>query len=68
MKAVTKEEFYEAIGKENVCVTPTGSYPFKTNFSLKNGRVIGYIQDTINPDISEYYLADHPTEKGGDEG
>lgn len=67
MKQVTREEFYKEIGKENVNITPIGSYPYKTNFSLKNGRVIGYIQDTENPDISEYYLAAHPTEKGGAE-
>lgn len=65
MKQVTREEFYKTINFENVSVTPVGSYPYKTNFSLKNGCVIGYIQDTENPDISEYYLADHPTEKGG---
>lgn len=67
MTQVIREEFYKAIAKENVSVTPIGSYPYKTNFSLKNGRVIGYIQDTENPSVSRYYLADHLTEKGGAE-
>lgn len=57
MKKVTREEFYEVIGNENVIVKPIGDYPYKINFSLKNGRVIGYIQDTENPDISDYYIA-----------
>ena len=40
MKQVTREEFYKTINFENVSVTPVGSYPYETNFSLKNGRVM----------------------------
>lgn len=55
-REVNKEEFYEAIGCKDVTVTPKGNYPFRTDFSYKNGQRVGYVQDIENSLKSKYYL------------
>lgn len=39
---VSKEEFYKTVGKLDVTVTPVGNYPFRINFKLRNGILMGY--------------------------
>lgn len=58
-KKVTSEEFYKAIGELVVTVTPKGNYPYCTDFCLRNGNRIGYIQDIAVNGVmvgEEYYL------------
>lgn len=42
MKAVSEEDFYKAIGEKDVTVTPVGNYPYRTDFRLRNGTLVGY--------------------------
>ncbi len=53
MKKVTREEFYNRIGKSNCHPTSEGKYPYTTVFKTPNRHVVGEIRP-----IPEY------TEKG----
>jgi hypothetical protein len=50
LKQVTSDEFFDTIGKLNVTVTPTGIYPYKTDFAYRNGEKVGYEH------IGKYFL------------
>lgn len=41
MREVSCDEFYEAIGTQNVHPWPTGLYPYKTLFRTQSGEVRG---------------------------
>ena len=41
MITVSKEQFYQVIGKLNVHPQPVGSYPYQTHWKLSDGRVVG---------------------------
>lgn len=64
MKEVGQEEFYKAIGRLNVTARPIGNYPYKTEFSLVDGQVVGYVQDTEDMNISRYFMITSQTERG----
>lgn len=58
IKEVTSEEFFKVVRKLNVTVTPQGNYPYRIDFSYRNGERVGYIQDIDLGGfvISRYYL------------
>ena len=60
MKQVTSKEFYNAIGKLDVTVTPKGNYPYRTDFCRRNGERVGYTQgyDLAGLVVDLYYLCD----------
>jgi hypothetical protein len=53
MRVVTDEEFYNVIGPKDVTLSVVGNYPYRTDFKLRHGGIIGY-QDRD----SKYYLVD----------
>jgi len=56
---VTRDEFYSCIGEMNVTARPRGVFPYRTDFCLKSGERVGYIQDidvTGGENGSSYYL------------
>lgn len=49
MIKVTPEKFFEIIGPLDVTLNVVGEYPYKTEFKLRNGTLVGY-EDRISED------------------
>lgn len=56
MKAISKKDFYNIIGKMDVIIDVKGNYPFTTMFKLRNGNVVGKSVDVLNKKESNYFI------------
>lgn len=46
-REVTKDEFYKAIGNQDVSPTPVGSWPYTSLFKTRAGQVVGKVEQYL---------------------
>jgi hypothetical protein len=67
---VSKDEFFQVIGPQNVHPQPVGVWPysslFKTPLGEVRGKIVGYLPEDSGYPEDRYYLPGAPAQKEGE--